>query len=78
MKKNRISDVTRIPDATMKARFRFSYRRCMKFPPMIVAFNIMKTSRKASRNQRGMWNDSAASMATVMTRRMIHVTQYTR
>ena len=50
----------------------------MKFPPIIIAFTIMKASRNTTRNQRGMWNDSAASMATVMTRRIAQVTQYTR
>ena len=45
----------------------------MKFPPIIVAFTIMKARRNTIRKIRGRWNASAASMATVMSSRMTHV-----
>jgi hypothetical protein len=64
-----------MPSETMRARFRLSKRRCMKFPPIMAAFTIMKASRNSTRNRRGRWKASAASMATVMTRRIPQVIQ---
>jgi hypothetical protein len=70
-----MSVVTMIPVKTMRPRLLFSKRRCMKFPPIITAFSIMKVRRKGTSSQRGMWKASAPSMDTVTTSRRAQVIQ---
>jgi hypothetical protein len=50
----------------------------MKLPPIIAAFTSMKASRYTTSNGRGRWNFSEISIATVMTSRIAHVTQYSQ